>query len=691
MGKNNRLGGRIRYNILTTIVYIIGIILLIQLFNLQIIHGAEYRETSNSRLTRESIIKAARGSIKDRTGVELVSTDTGYSVEIYSTKVSDSELNNSIKKFIEILESNKDEFVDNLPIEVDPYKFKQEDVESQKNWKIQYEMDENYTAEQAFNALKEKYEITESDVKMARKIMAVRYEISRNGYSTTKSVTIAKDISNTSAVQIREQNSMLSGMYVVTEPVVSYKSGSLASHVLGYVGAINAEEYEVRKDRYRNDDVIGKSGIQYVFEDYLKGTDGIRQVDMTVDGAVTSEYTAQEAIAGSDVILTIDANLQKVAEDALEKNIKDIAKGKYGEKTDSEAGAVVVMNVDSGEVLAMASYPDYNPGKYSEEYSEDSTGKYLNRAISSAYAPGSTFKMVVASAALTTGEISPTSLVNDNGIYPYGDRQACWYYRSYGRGHGYLNVTQALKYSCNYFFYDMGYRIGIDKIAEYAKKYGLGQKTGIELEGEATGSVASKEYAESLGQGWYISDTLSAAIGQSYNNFTPIQMARYVSMIANDGKSIDTTIVKSIIKPDGTEISKDEINEYVKNKLGLGDTNLEDVKISKEDSQAIKKGMRGVTSEAGGTAAAYFSDLDIDIAGKTGSAQTGIDGEAHGWFVGFAPYDDPEIAVVVFVEKAGSGGYTSDVAKKIIKEYFGMNSEKVTEDKSAESSTQSVR
>ena len=691
MGKNNRLGGRIRYNILTTIVYIIGIILLIQLFNLQIIHGAEYRETSNSRLTRESIIKAARGSIKDRTGVELVSTDTGYSVEIYSTKVSDSELNNSIKKFIEILESNKDEFVDNLPIEVDPYKFKQEDVESQKNWKIQYEMDENYTAEQAFNALKEKYEITESDVKMARKIMAVRYEISRNGYSTTKSVTIAKDISNTSAVQIREQNSMLSGMYVVTEPVVSYKSGSLASHVLGYVGAINAEEYEARKDRYRNDDVIGKSGIQYVFEDYLKGTDGIRQVDMTVDGAVTSEYTAEEAIAGSDVILTIDANLQKVAEDALEKNIKDIAKGKYGEKTDSEAGAVVVMNVDSGEILAMASYPDYNPGKYSEEYSEDSTGKYLNRAISSAYAPGSTFKMVVASAALTTGEISPTSLVNDNGIYPYGDRQACWYYRSYGRGHGYLNVTQALKYSCNYFFYDMGYRIGIDKIAEYAKKYGLGQKTGIELEGEATGSVASKEYAESLGQGWYISDTLSAAIGQSYNNFTPIQMARYVSMIANDGKSIDTTIVKSIIKPDGTEISKDEINEYVKNKLGLGDTNLEDVKISKEDSQAIKKGMRGVTSEAGGTAAAYFSDLDIDIAGKTGSAQTGIDGEAHGWFVGFAPYDDPEIAVVVFVEKAGSGGYTSDVAKKIIKEYFGMNSEKVTEDKSAESSTQSVR
>ncbi len=691
MGKDIERDSRIRYNIVTAIVYIIGIVLLIQLFNLQIIHGAEYRETSNSRLTRESVIKAARGSVKDRTGVELVSTATGYSVEIYSTKVDDAGLNNSIKKFIEILESNKDTFIDNLPIQIDPFKFTQETQEAQKNWKKQYDMDENYTAEQAFQALKQKYEITETDNAMARKIMAVRYEISRNGYSTTKSVTIAKDISNISAVQIREQNSMLSGMYVITEPIVSYKSGSLASHVLGYVGAISAEEYEEKKDKYRNDDVIGKSGIQYVFEDYLKGTDGVKQVDMTVDGAVTSEYTAQEAVSGSDVILTIDANLQKTAEDALEKNIKDIANGKYGEKTDADAGAVVVMNVNSGEVLAMASYPDYNPGKYSEEYSEASNGKYLNRAISSAFAPGSTFKMVVATAALTTGEITPTSLVNDNGIYPYGDSQACWYYRSYGRGHGYLNVTQALKYSCNYFFYDMGYRLGIDTIADYARKYGLGQKTGIELEGEASGTVASREYAESLGQGWYISDTLSAAIGQSYNNFTPIQMARYVSMVANGGKSVDTTIIKSIIRPDGSEVSKDEINKFSKEKLGLADDKLADVEISKEDSQAIKKGMRGVTSEAGGTAYAYFSDLDIDIAGKTGSAQTGIDGEAHGWFVGFAPYDDPEIAVVVFVEKAGSGGYTADVAKKIIREYFGMNSEKVTEDKSAESSTQSVR
>ena len=696
MGKNGGAGERIRYNMITTITYIVGIILLIQLFNLQIIHGAEYRETSNSRLTRESIVKAARGSIKDRTGVDLVNTDTGYSVEIYSTKVDDEGLNTSIQKFVQILESNKDEFVDNLPIKVEPFEFTIESEEEQKSWKKNNNIDENYNAEQVFYYLKNKYKITADDLQVARKIMAVRYEISRNGYSSTRSVTIAKNISDISAVQIREQNASLAGMNVVTEPTVSYKSGNLASHVLGYVGAINKEEYETRKDTYRNDDIIGKSGIQKVFEEYLKGTDGIKQVDMTVDGAITSEYISEEAVAGSDVVLTIDANLQKVAEDALKQNIEDIAAGKYGgKKHNADAGAVVVMNVNTGEVLAMASYPDYNPERYSEEYSaDDNSGRYNNRAISSAQPPGSTFKMAVATAALAEGKITPTTKINDTGVYPYGHHPACWYYRSYRTGHGYLNVTQAIKYSCNYFFYEMGYRLGIDKIAEYAQKYGLGKRTGIELEGEASGTLASTAYAESIGYTWYLSDTLSAAIGQSYNNFTPIQMARYVSMLANGGKNIDVSIVKSIINPDGTEVSKEEIDKFVKGKLDTENEVKEDIEISKENLDAIKKGMRGVTSEAGGTAYSTFADFDMDIAGKTGSAQVIMpDGkeEAHGWFVGFAPYDKPEIAVVVLVEKASSGGYTASVAKAIMEEYFGMNAEEVTEDKNAQSGVESVR
>ena len=693
MNKEKNRNDRIRYNILTTIVYIAGIILLIQLFNLQIIHGAEYRETSNSRLTRETVVKAARGSIKDRTGVELVRTDTGYSAEIYSTKVNDEELNLAIKKFIEILESNKDTYIDNLPIKVEPFEFTEEDEDYQKEWKRENNLDENYSAEQVFNALKEKYEISEEDVNTARKIMTIRYEISSKGYSSTRSVTIARDISNTSAVQIREQNAKLAGINVVTEPTVAYTSGNLASHILGYVGAISEEEYSTRKDTYRNDDVIGKDGVQKVFEEYLKGTDGIKQVDMTVDGAITSEYISEEAVAGSDVVLTIDANLQKVAEEALEKNIKDIANGKYGEGNDADAGAVVVMNVNTGEILAMASYPDYNPERYSEEYDpNDETGKYYNRAIRSIYAPGSTFKMVVASAALDTGEITTKTRINDNGVYPYGDGQACWYYRSYGVGHGYLNLTQAIKYSCNYFFYDLGYRMGIDTIADYAGRYGLGKRTGVELMGESSGIVASREYANSIGYTtWYPADTLSAAIGQSFNSYTPIQMARYISMIANGGKNVDVSIIKSIINPDGTEVSKEEIENFVKDSIGTENELKEDLNISEENLDAIREGMKGVTSEPGGTAYSTFADFNIDIAGKTGSAQTGVDGEAHGWFVGFAPYDEPEIAVVVMVEKAGSGGYTAVVAKEIMEEYFGMNSEKVTEDKNAESSVESVR
>ena len=691
MGKNERTD-RIRYNILITIIYIVGIILIIQLFNLQIIHGKEYRETSNSRLTRESIIKAARGSIKDRTGIELVGTDTGYSVEIYSTKATDTELNTSIKKLIEILEKNKDKFVDNLPIEVEPFKFTMDSEEEQKQWKINNEIDENATAEQAFNKLKEKYEISETDNKIARKIMAVRYEITRNGYSNTKSVIIAKDISNISAVQVKEQNAKLTGRYVVTEPVVSYTSNNLASHVLGYVGAISEKEYETKKDTYRNDDIIGKDGIQKIFEEYLKGKDGLKQVDMTVDGTITSEYISEEAVAGSDVILTIDANLQKVTEEALEQNIKDIASGKFGKKYDAKAGAAIVLNVNTGEILALANYPDYNPEKFSEEYSnDDETGKYLNRAISSEYPPGSVFKMAVATAALDTGKITTSTRINDTGVYPYGHQPACWYYNSYGSGHGYLNVTQAIKYSCNYFFYELGYRLGIDTIAEYASKYGLGKRTGIELEGEGDGNVASRDDATGYGLDWYLSDTLSVSIGQSYNNFTPIQMAKYISMIANGGKNIDISIVKSIIKSDGSEVSKEEIKEFANEKTGTENELKEDLKISEENLDAIRKGMKGVTSEAGGTAYSTFADFDIDIAGKTGSAQTGVEGEAHGWFAGFAPYDDPEIAVVVLVEKAGSGGYTAGVAKAIMEEYFGMNAEKVTEDKKAESSVESVR
>jgi len=255
-------------------------------------------------------------------------------------------------------------------------------------------------------------------------------------------------------------------------------------------------------------------------------------------------------------------------------------------------------------------------------------------------------------------------------------------------GHGPLNVVGALAKSCNYFFYEVGYRATIDNIAKYADYFGLARKTNIELPSEEAGDKASRDKEKERGYEWQIGETLSAAIGQTYNSFTPIQMARYISILANGGKQVDVSIVKSVINSDGTEVPKEEIRKFVNNKLGLTEDKREDLNIKKENIDAVMKGMKGVTSEEGGTAYSVFSDFNIELGGKTGSAQTGVEGEINGWFVGFAPYDDPEIAVVVLVEKAGSGSYTAEIAKEIMQEYFGMNMEKVDENLTAMPSIQ---
>ena len=434
-----------------------------------------------------------------------------------------------------------------------------------------------------------------------------------------------------------------------------------------------------------------------MYEKYLRGQDGIRQIDMSVDGEVTGEYISKEAIEGCDVVLTIDANLQKAVEKALLNGMKRIQDGYYGEKHSADSGAAIVMNIKTGEVLALASNPVYEPELYIEGISQkkleeyDKKGSTFNRAISGTYAPGSIYKMVVATAALETGTIDTETQIYDSGIYPRAHQPVCWYWSNYRTGHGYQNLTEAIKHSCNYFFYEIGYRMGVDTFAKYAEYYGLNKKTGIELPSESAGLIASTKVAEELGGEWQPGNTLSAAIGQSDNNFTPIEIARYISMLANGGKAVDVSIVKSVINPDGNEISKSELKKYKNEMLGNPDIHLEDLNIKQENLDAILEGMKGVTSEPGGTAYYIFSDFGMDIAGKTGSAETQIDGKVNGWFAGFAPYDNPEIAVVVLIENAGSGGNTAEVAKEIMKEYFGTNSKKVTEDTTAIPSTEIIR
>lgn len=688
MGKGKEKNNRIRYNIITILVYLIGIVLLAQLFNLQIIHGAEYRETSNVRLTRESVLKADRGNIKDNTGTLLAGVEAQNTIVLYKTKVSNQVLNDTILRLINLLSQNGDKYVDNFLMDVNPYRFKLTEEESQKKWKKANNINEDATAEETFNYFKNKYEITTDNVEDARKIMAIRYEISYQGYSNTKSIQIAQNISRNTLLEIKERNSDFPGVEITEEPKRVYPLGNTASHIIGRIGRIEEEELKGNEDTYDQNDIIGKSGIEYVFEEFLKGKNGVKQIDMDVEGTITNEYIAKEAVAGNDVILTIDSKLQATAEQAIKNNIERIANGAFGKASPADAGVAVVLNVKTGEVLAMASNPDYDPSAFVNGIDENTWNYYINgdtkplenKAISAMYSPGSTYKMVTALAGLETGAITTTDKIRDTGIYrKYNSSWKCWKIS----GHGYLDVSNAIERSCNYFFYELGDRVGIDTLAKYSYYLGLGHKTGIELKGETPGVLASNEIAKQENRVWNPGETISAAIGQSYNTFTPIQMAKYVAMVANRGKKLDVTIVKSIIRPDGSEIPRNEYESKVSEKLGLTPDNTEEMGFNEANIQAILEGMRGVTSESGGTAYSTFRDFDIEVGGKTGSAQTGVEGKTNAWFVGFAPFDNPEIAIVVFVRNGGSGGYTAEVARDIIAQYFGMNTSQVYEDMQA--------
>ena len=680
----------LRFNISTLLVYIVGIILIIQLFNLEIVKGDYYREHSNTRLTRMSDIQGSRGDILDRTGNVLATVRACYNVELYKTNIETEELNKAILQLINVLEKNGENYEDTFPISINPFKFTISDKQL-STWKNRYDIDENASAEEVFYKYKQKYKITSESIEETRKIIAIRYRITTEGYSSTKSLQIAKDIKEETVAELSEKSANFAGITIVEDSIRTYTSGSLASHILGYIGNINEDEYKELKDRYDRNDVIGRTGVESLFEDYLKGEDGEKQIDMSVDGAITAEYVSTEAKAGSSIVLTIDANLQRVTEEVLKNNIQKIASGGFWQSYDTKAGSAVVMRVDTGEILAMASYPDFEPEKFVGGISQTDWNKYrdneskplLNRAIQSQYAPGSIFKMVTAVAGLESGVVSLKEKINDTGVYPIYHNPVCWYYTKNHRGHGYLNVSGAIKNSCNYYFYEIGNRMGIDTLAKYANYFGLGRKTGVELPSESSGTLASKEAkAKITKEEWQAGETVSAAIGQSYNNFTPLQIAKYIATLVNKGKEVNPTIIKTILNSDGTEETKESIREFANKKLGIkAEEETETLEIKPEYLTAILEGMRSVTGETGGTAYNVFKNFNIEVGGKTGSAQTGK--SVNAWFAGFAPFDNPEIAVAVIVEDGAQGSYTAEVVRDIMAEYFGMNSQKVEETVSA--------
>ncbi len=669
----------VRYNILTILVYVIGIVLIIQLFNLQIVHGEEYLETANSRLTRETNIKAARGKILDCNGNLLAGNEIKYSLKIYKSKIDEQNLNTTILNAIKVLENNNDNYEDNFPVYINPIRYKYDDLNRITTWLKNNKLSEDYSAEETLNYYIKKYDLESYDLENARKIIAIRYGIEKNGYTSMRGYEISDEISKTSVSQFEEMNSSFPGISIGYKPVRKYYYGSLASHVLGYTGKINSTEYE-NSTGYSLDDYIGKTGIEYVCEEFLKGTDGSKQTDMSIEGTTTGEYITEEAVEGLNVILTIDARVQQIAEKALKTNIEKINNGGFAERRQVNTGSAIVLNVKTGDVIAMVSYPDFEPQLFVDgissnkwnEYTAEGKSALINRTIQSAYAPGSIFKMIPAIAALETNKITKDELINCAGIYSGGYNPKCWYYTSYGRGHGNLTVSQAIQKSCNCFFYEVGTRIGIDTIEEYATYFGLGRKTNVELTGEVSGTLAGKTLYNKLGQTWYYGNTLSAVIGQAENNFTPLQMARYIAMLTNGGKQINISIIKDITDENGNSVYNEEAKEKINKKLGIENTEVKTIDINQDNLKTVLEGMQSVT-EVGGTAYSAFKNFDIQVGGKTGSAEAGKN--INAWFVGFAPYEDPEIAVVVFVENGSHGYYSAEVTREIMEAYFGLNTE----------------
>ena len=668
-----------RILILYIIVGLISVVFIVQLFNLQILNGKEYREQSEKRMLRTETVVASRGEITDRNGIVLASSKLSFDVDLYRVRVTTQEQNETLAKLINILVSNGDEVYSSFPIneELNDFSFENEDAE--KKWKEEMEIDENFSFEQTISYYIDKYDLSEysHDRNTQIRMIQIKYEGNLNGYSLFNSVTVAKDISQESVAQIEEKKSELYGVNVVSVPKRYYPNGTLAAHIIGYVSKISDTEYSEKKEEgYTINSIIGKTGIEQAFEKYLKGKDGVVKAETDSQGNVSSESTTEEAVAGNSIALTIDYRLQKTAEESIENVIKKLQDGTLvGKKVpEASAGSVVVLDIETGETLAMASFPSYNindmvSGMSASELNKlfnDPLNPMYNRAISGTYAPGSTYKMLVGIAGLKANAITLDEKIFDPGIYPYGHKPKCWIYTQYHRTHGYVNLEGAIKGSCNCYFYEVGRRIGIDEIIKTTKLFGLGQKTGIELYGESTGQIAGEKEEE-----WYLGDTLNAAIGQSSNLYTPIQLANYISAIANGGTLNKVSLIKNIKSSDDNEISLSEIEEFAKEFTGV-DFESRDVGIEQSYVDAIKRGMLSVTSESGGTASIIFKNSNIQVAGKTGTSQV-AGKQNNGIFVGFAPYDKPKIAVVAIIEGGGEGTYTANVVKPIMEEYFKIS------------------
>jgi len=661
---------RTRVIILYVLFGIFSVLCIIRLVNLQLVNGKSYKEISETRMIRSYPIKAPRGEILDMYGRPLVTNSMGYFIQIQSMDKKNSSLNDTLVQLMNITEGDSLSLINDFPVKDTNYEISfserytdEENREAFEKWKAEKKLDLSFTPEEAVNYYAEKYNVSSKySPSEILNVVAVRYTMDTRNFAITNPFIYATDVDILTVQKIKEHSFALPGVSVEIEPIRKYVNGNMASHILGRTGIIFAEEYQrLKEEGYGMNDIIGKDGLERVLEKHLKGNDGYKKVEQTKNGNVSQVLSVKETETPNYAVLTLDSKLQAVTEAALKEQISATVKDKG---PDCKSGAAVVIDVSSGAVRSMASYPDYDPQTYNKKYNdlyEDKALPLLNRALDGAYTPGSTFKPLTAIMALEEGIIDSNTIMETKGIYKFyapSYEPTCLIWKNTGKTHGAINVSQAIGKSCNYFFYEVG-RLGkIERISEYARKFGLGEATGIELS-ESTGIVAGPEYREKLNMEWYPGDTLQAAIGQSDNMFTPAQLASYVSTIVNKGKRYRLHLVNEVKSYEtGESVYKtypEVLNEY---------------EISDSAFNAVKDGMRRVTDD--GTASAVFADFPIEVAGKTGTAEV-PGGSDTVLFVGFAPYDNPQIAVAVVLEHGATSSYAAKVARSIFECYLGIS------------------
>ena len=673
----------------------------VTLYKLQIIEGAAYYEESQNKQASNQTVTAARGNILDRYGRVLVSNRECYNLKISDTRLFSDEVedpNAVILEMINMVEAAGETYIDDLPITKEP-PFEYTDMTAlQRTLLTAYlkdkGLDEDTTAVELMSYFRTRYDIANSyNAEEMRKIASVRYALNVRYSINTNPYVFVEDAS---IDLISDLMGVVGNVVEVETSYVREYNTQYAAHILGYVQAMSEEDMEKYRPQDENsgydyDTKVGRDGVEYTFEDWLHGTNGTARVTRTASGTITSTVYTEDPVPGNHVYLTIDIQLQEAVERILETGIyelqlkrdEDNAKytmeGNLDEvREDIQGGAIVVVDVKTGEPLAIASYPTFDLSSIIEDYSdllEAENNPLFNRALNGAYEPGSTFKPCTAIAGLTENIINTETQIECTGLFTkYADQgyaPACWIYtQTDGQlTHGYDNVTEAIKDSCNVFFYTVADNLGIRKLMEYAKNFGLGESTGIELS-ETTGNMANPDNHLNYDvDSWVDGDTVQAGIGQSDSMFTPLQLAEYCAAIANGGTRHSAAILKSVRSYDYSRQLYQKETEV-----------LSTVESADYNWAAVQRGMylmaNDITSSSSTVYYALsnysYNGVSLPVAAKTGTSQLGEDKTNNAIFMCYAPFDDPEIAIAIVVERGQSGANLSKMARNVLDAYFSL-------------------